>query len=149
MPARESIPAWAKYAVAYAIVAGALVLFIAAPWRRPSGEICAPLRTNIEMVRTGRPSRRESDTFIIEDDYAGRMPTMTIEHGDFQSNLTLPELRSCLGVGWAEVHAQARDAETGDAWVFVRTGAPRVLLVQTHGVGYAHVKWQVVVERAS
>ena len=74
---------------------------------------------------------------------------MTIEHGDFQSNLTLPELRSCLGAGWSEVHAQAQGVDTGDAWVFVHTGAPRVLLVQSHSAGYAHVRWQIVVERAS
>ena len=89
MRARASIPAWAKYAVAYAIVAGALVLLIAAPWRGPGGEICTPLRTNIEAVRAGHPSRRVSDTFVFND-YGGRgVPSLTIDHGDFQSNLTL------------------------------------------------------------
>jgi hypothetical protein len=147
MRARASIPAWAKYAVAYAIVAGALVLFIAAPWRRLGGEICAPLRENLEIVRSGHPSRRVSDTFVYESDEGRRPPTMTIERGDFQSNLTLVELRSCLGAGWFEVHARAQGEDTGDAWVFVRSGAPRVLLVQATAGHYANVRWQTIVER--
>ncbi len=149
MRAEASIPAWAKYAVAYAIVAAVLVLFIAAPWRRPGGEMCAPLRTNINMVRTGHPSRRVSDSFVFTDDHGRAMPRMAIERGDFQSNLTLAELRSCLGPGWSEVHAQAQGLDIGDAWVFVASGgdAPRVLLVQSHSPGYARVRWQIVVER--
>jgi len=125
------------------------VLFIAAPWRRPGGELCTPLRQNIEIVRAGHPSRRVSDTFLYDEGQAGTMPRMTIEHGDFQSNLTLPELRSCLGGGWSEVHAQAQGDDTGDAWVFVRSGAPRVLLIQSRTNGYARVQWQIVIERAT
>ena len=148
MRAKASIPAWAKYAIALAIVAGAFALFMAAPWRRPSGEMCTSLRANIEIVRTGRQSRRVSDTFIFENVEDGaRVPTIAIERGDFQSNLTLPELRSCLGRGWVEVHAQTLGVDIGDGWVFVRAGEPRVLLVQSRGAGYSHVKWQIVVER--
>jgi len=149
MHARASTPAWARYAVAYAIVAAVLVLFMAAPWRQPGGEICTPLQTNIEVVRVGRLSRRVSDRFVFADDEGRRVPTMTIESGDFHSNLTLAELRSCLGPGWSEVHAQAQGEDIGDAWVFVHTGAPRVLLVQSHTAGYARVTWQIAIERAS
>lgn len=150
MRVRALTPAWAKYAVAYAVIASALVLFIAAPWRQFGGGICAPLRANIEIVRSGHPSRRNSDTFVYGGDEGGRrMPTMTIERGDFQSNLTLPELRSCLGSAWSEIHAQARGADTGDAWVFVQSGSPRVLLVQARSAGYVRVRWQIVVERNS
>lgn len=111
--------------------------------------MCAPLRENIELVRTGQFARRVSDRFVFDNENAAGAPSVAVEHGDFRSNLALPDLRACLGDAWSEVHAQAQGEDTGDAWVFVRRGAPRVLLIQSRTEGYARVQWQVVVERAS
>jgi hypothetical protein len=121
-------------------------LFIAAPWRPRDAQLCAPLAENMDAVRSGA-ERRASDTW--EAHIGGRLSNnLHVERGDFASNLTLDQLRACLGEGWNEIHARAQATDTGDAWVFVRAGWPRVLYVQSHTVGYRNATWRIVIERA-
>jgi hypothetical protein len=144
MPARESIPASVKLTALYAVLIVAIAIFAIAPWRQSGGEVCTTLQSNIEAVR--RDARaRTSDTFVFSDNLVNHMPRVMIERGDFASNLTLEELRGCLGAHWAEVHSRAQATETGDAWLFFRSGSPDVLYVQAHNAGYERAQWKIMI----
>ncbi len=146
MRARASILAWGSAPLAAVIGIAIVILMVAAPWEQRHVARCAVLESNIDAVRNGA-DRRASDTLDVSR--AGKVGgALDLGRGNFPLTLTLDQTRACLGDDWQEVHARAEAEYTGDAWVFVRAGWPRVVYVQSHTARYRHVTWRIIVERA-